>query len=62
MVTKVVAISLPKGNSEEFKMYPSSLAYFIRVVGYGANCSEGRGPFRKALFGEIKVWTMLRSL
>lgn len=37
MMTKVVAVYLPKGNSEEFKMYPSSLAYFILVVGYGAN-------------------------
>ena len=38
-------------------MCPSSLAYFTLFLGCGAGYSEGKGPFRKALSEEIKLWT-----
>ena len=52
MMTKVVATSFLKDNSEGNTQYPSSLPCFILVL---VLASDGTGTFRRVLWGNKSV-------
>lgn len=59
MMTKVVATSFLKDNSEGNTQYPSSLPCFILVLVLATVMERG---LSEEYCGEIKAWTVLGSL